>query len=88
MPFQIPRDSHACVICFCNCQDKAYPSNYRVFNKEGEKVKAYYRPKKLHFKVNLNFHSHQNLLTFDNLHQEYQIFQLEIHVETCLFLGK
>ena len=28
----------------------------------------------------MNFHSHQNLLTFDNLHQEYQIFQLEIHV--------
>ena len=59
---------------------------YRVFNKEGEK--GLLHTQKLHFKVNMNVHSHQNLLTFDNLRQEYQIFQLEINVETCLFFGK
>ena len=57
-----------------------------MFNEEGEKVKPYYTPKNCILRS--NFHSHQNLLTFDNPHQGSQILQLEIHFETHLFILK
>ena len=42
--------------------------NYRVFNKEGYKVNAYYATKKLISGLK-KVHSFPNLITFENLHQ-------------------
>ena len=49
-----------------------------MFNKGGEKEKEWLITHPNIHKFNKNFHSHQNLLTYDNLHQVSQIFQLEI----------
>jgi len=58
---------------------------YRVFNKEGQKVKTYYTTKKMLFMVHKKVHTHPNSLTFDNLNQGSQMFHFKTY-ETPIFV--
>ena len=59
-----------------------------MFNKEGYKVKAYYTTKNCTLESIKKVHIIPNLLTFDDLYQNYQKKVLKIIYDTLVFKCK